>query len=144
MSRTSSIGRLQMGQDPRLINISREQTLQNVCPQGIKAAPLLLSMHTQHTQSISPPVPFPFPFPFPRLLLLWSLSFFLLLLQSRPSVSSINVISDFTCPATLLGPTTSSLPPPAARELRSAANAIARFMPAGTDPTTTETGSSSS
>lgn len=105
ISRISRIERLQRGQDPRFTHISLEQTLQNVCPQGMKAAPLLLSMHTQHTQSPSTP-----------------LSLLLFFLQSTPSVSSINLIKDLT---SVVGPTFSS------RELRSAANAIAKFITAG-------------
>lgn len=105
ISRISRIERLQRGQDPRLTHISLEQTLQNACPQGIKAAPLLLSMHTQHTQSAS-----------------ISFSLRLFFLQSTPSVSSSNRIKDLT---SVGGPTSFS-----SRELRSAANAIARFIPA--------------
>lgn len=103
----SRIERLQMGQDPRLTHISLEQTLQKACPHGIKAAPFFLSMHTQHTQSFSGPCSCSL-----SLLLLLVLFF---VLQSTPSVSSINLINVLTFEA---------------RELRSAANAIARFIPA--------------
>lgn len=119
MSRISRIGRLQRGHVPRLSHISLEQTLQKVCPHGIKAEPLLLSMQTQHSQSLCPAPPFS--------------SLLLLLLQSTPSVSSISVISDFTWPEVAVGP---SLP---ALELRSAANAIARFMPGTAAGPTTDT-----
>lgn len=38
---------LHRGQFPLCTHSSREQSLQNVCPQGIKAAPLCLTMQTQ-------------------------------------------------------------------------------------------------
>ena len=50
--------RLQTGHEPRLIHTSLEQTLQKVCPHGIKAEPFFLSMHTQHIQlQLPPPTP---------------------------------------------------------------------------------------
>ena len=102
--------RLQIGQHPRLTHISLEQTLQKVCPHGIKAAPLFLSMQTQHTQSFSSSC---FCSCSLSLLLLSLLLFFFL--QSTPSVSSIKLINVLTFESP---------------KLRSAANAIARFIPA--------------
>lgn len=98
------IERLQMGHVPLLSHSSLEHTLQKVCPQGIKAAPLLLSMHTQHIQSP-----------------LFSLSF-LFVFQSPPSISSNNLISDFTS-LPPVGPPSSFL------KFLSAARAIAKFIP---------------
>lgn len=98
------IERLQIGHVPLLSHNSLEHTLQKVCPQGIKAAPLLLSMHTQHIQSP-----------------LFSPSF-LFVFQSTPSISSNNLISDFTSPAPV-GPPSSVL------KFLSAARAIAKFIP---------------
>ncbi|PKA59645.1 hypothetical protein AXF42_Ash020246 [Apostasia shenzhenica] len=40
---------LQRGQLPRPVIRSLEHALQNVCPQGMNAAPFRLTMHTQHT-----------------------------------------------------------------------------------------------
>ncbi|KAL2339229.1 hypothetical protein Fmac_013675 [Flemingia macrophylla] len=54
MLRMSRMERLQRGQVPLFNQSSLEQTLQKVCPQGMKAAPLFLPMHTQHTQSDPP------------------------------------------------------------------------------------------
>lgn len=48
---------LQRGQLPLLTHSSLEHSLQNVCPQGMKAAPLCLTMHTQQLYSIPPPLP---------------------------------------------------------------------------------------
>lgn len=101
------IERLQTGHVPLLSHNSLEHTLQKVCPHGIKAVPLLLSMHTQHIQSP----------------LLFSLSF-LFVFQSPPSISSNNLISDFTSLAPVGPPSPSSL-----LRFLSAARAIAKFIP---------------
>ena len=70
MSRISKMKRLQRGQLPLLTISSLEHNLQNVCPHGIKAEPLCLTMHTQHLYSpLLLPLPFSssasssFPFP---------------------------------------------------------------------------------
>ncbi|KAJ6836298.1 pre-mRNA-splicing factor cwc24-like [Iris pallida] len=51
MSRISSMKPLQSGQFPLLTQSSLEQRRQKVWPQGMKAAPLCLTMHTQHVYS---------------------------------------------------------------------------------------------
>lgn len=106
---------------PRLSHSSREQTLQKVCPHGIKAAPFFLPMHTQHTLS------------FPTLSSSVTVTVFA---TSPPSPSSNSLINDtlhgVPGPIGPLGPS----PRPTAvslsavpRNCRSAASAAARFMP---------------
>ncbi|KAK1310102.1 hypothetical protein QJS10_CPA08g00482 [Acorus calamus] len=106
MSRISMMGLLQSGQEPRLSQSSREQTLQNVCPHGMNAAPFLLPIQTQH----HPPPPSPRPSS---------------AAASPPtSPSSRSLISE-----TLFGvPKTTSSD---SRKWRSASSAAARFIIAG-------------
>ncbi|KAH0471159.1 hypothetical protein IEQ34_000882 [Dendrobium chrysotoxum] len=54
ISRISRMKPLQRGQFPLLTQSSLEQRRQNVWPQGIKAAPLFLTLQTQHMDANSP------------------------------------------------------------------------------------------